>query len=93
MWRHQAPDTFRGGVAVSTDGGKTWSRIKGYNFKWGYRVILDPADPEKIYITTFSGSVWHGPAAGGPRCAGGCPNTGQAGSMSSRGGLQRGRSG
>jgi len=50
----------------SADGGKTWSRIKGYNFKWGHRVILDQGDLEKIYITTFGGSVWHGPAAGDP---------------------------
>ena len=48
----------------STDGGATWTRIKGYNFKWGHRVILDPVNPDKIYITTFGGSVWHGPAAG-----------------------------
>jgi photosystem II stability/assembly factor-like uncharacterized protein len=51
----------------STDGGQTWARIKGYNFKWGHRVIIDEADPRKIYITTFGGSVWHGPAAGDPR--------------------------
>jgi len=29
-------------------------------------VILDPNDPSLIYITTFGGSVWHGPAAGDP---------------------------
>jgi photosystem II stability/assembly factor-like uncharacterized protein len=50
----------------STDGGGSWSRIKGYNFKWGHRVILDQADPRRIYVTTFGGSVWHGPAAGDP---------------------------
>jgi len=51
----------------STDGGNTWSRIKGYNFKWGHRVVLDPVNPEMVYITTFGGSVWHGPAAGDPK--------------------------
>jgi hypothetical protein len=51
----------------STDGGKTWTRIKGYNFKWGHRVIPDPVDPAMIYITTFGGSVWHGPAVGDPK--------------------------
>ncbi len=50
----------------STDGGKTWARIKGYNFKWGHRVVPDPVRPDMIYITTFGGSVWHGPAAGDP---------------------------
>jgi photosystem II stability/assembly factor-like uncharacterized protein len=50
----------------ATDAGVTWSRIKGYNFKWGHRVILDPVDRRRIYITTFGGSVWHGPVAGDP---------------------------
>ena len=50
----------------STDRGKTWSRIRGYNFKDGHRVIPDPLDISKIYITTFGSSVWHGPADGDP---------------------------
>ncbi len=50
----------------STDRGLTWRRIRGYNFKWGHRVIPDPLDPGKVYVTTFGGSVWHGPAAGDP---------------------------
>ena len=50
----------------STDGGKTWSRIKGYNFKWGRKVVPDPKSPDYIYISTFGGSVWYGPAAGDP---------------------------
>lgn len=50
----------------STDAGLHWSRLRGYNFKWGHRVIPDPRDASKIYITTFGGSVWHGPAAGDP---------------------------
>ena len=32
------------------------------DFKWGHRVIHDPNDARMIYITTFGGSVWHGPA-------------------------------
>ena len=48
----------------SSDGGATWARIKGYNFKWGHRIVLDPVDRRSIYITTFGGSVWHGPATG-----------------------------
>jgi photosystem II stability/assembly factor-like uncharacterized protein len=50
----------------SADRGETWTRIRGFNFKWGHRVVPDPADPSKVYITTFGGSVWHGPAAGDP---------------------------
>jgi len=50
----------------STDRGETWVRIRGFNFKWGHRVIPDPADRKMIYITTFGGSVWYGPAEGDP---------------------------
>ena len=50
----------------SIDRGETWTRIRGFNFKWGQRVIPDPLDRLKIYVTTFGGSVWHGPAAGDP---------------------------
>jgi len=57
---------FEGSAWRSTDRGKTWSRIGGFNFKDGHRVIPDPADINKIYITTFGNSVWHGPAAGDP---------------------------
>jgi photosystem II stability/assembly factor-like uncharacterized protein len=57
---------FESSAWRSTDRGATWARIRGYNFKWGHRVIPDPLDRSKIYITTFGGSVWHGPAAGDP---------------------------
>jgi photosystem II stability/assembly factor-like uncharacterized protein len=50
----------------SVDRGAHSIRIRGYNFKWGHRVILDPDDAAKIYITTYGGGVWHGPAAGDP---------------------------
>ncbi len=42
----------------SADRGATWRKIPGYDFKWGHRVIPDPRDPGRIYITTFGGSVW-----------------------------------
>jgi photosystem II stability/assembly factor-like uncharacterized protein len=58
---------FEVGAWRSLDRGAAWTRIRGFNFKWGHRVIPDPADPAKIYITTFGGSVWHGPAAGDPK--------------------------
>jgi photosystem II stability/assembly factor-like uncharacterized protein len=48
----------------SNDGGTHWARIAGYDFKWGHRVVLDPNDPTQIYITTYGGGVWHGPATG-----------------------------
>jgi len=55
---------FEGSAYYSEDGAKTWIRIKGYNFKWGQRVEPDPRDPEKIFVITFGGGVWHGPAKG-----------------------------
>ncbi len=58
---------FESSAWRSTDRGKSWQRIRGYNFKWGHRVIPDPYDRRMIYITTFGASVWHGPAAGDPK--------------------------
>ena len=55
---------FNSSAYRSQNKGETWSRIKGYNFKWGKRVDIDPSDPEKIFIITFGGGVWHGPAKG-----------------------------
>ncbi|MBI4877335.1 MAG: hypothetical protein HY822_22135 [Acidobacteria bacterium] len=57
---------FESSAWRSADRGETWQRIRGYNFKWGHRVVPDPLDAEMIYVTTFGGSVWHGPAAGDP---------------------------
>ena len=67
----KAPDTlyicgFDAAAYRSTDAGLHWTRIRGYNFKWGHRVIVDPNDSSMIYIATYGGSVWHGPAAGDP---------------------------
>jgi photosystem II stability/assembly factor-like uncharacterized protein len=58
---------FESSAWRSSDRGETWQRIRGFNFKWGHRVIPDPQDPGRIYITTFGGSVWYGPAAGDPQ--------------------------
>jgi photosystem II stability/assembly factor-like uncharacterized protein len=55
---------FESSVWRSTDAGKTWNRIPGFNFKWAHRVIPDPSDDTKVYVTTFGSSVWHGPAKG-----------------------------
>ena len=51
---------FESSAWRSSDRGEHWSRISGFNFKWGHRVIPDPEDPAQIYITTFGGSLWHG---------------------------------
>jgi len=57
---------FEGNAWRSADRGETWHRIRGFNFRWGQRVIPDPADRGRIYITTYGGGVWHGPAKGDP---------------------------
>jgi photosystem II stability/assembly factor-like uncharacterized protein len=51
---------FESSAWRSSDRGERWKRIPGFNFKWGYRVIPDPEDERKVYITTFGGGVWHG---------------------------------
>ena len=58
---------FESSVWKSVDQGESWSRIKGYNFKWGQRVFPDPKDPGKIYVCTFGGCIWHGPAGDDPK--------------------------
>jgi photosystem II stability/assembly factor-like uncharacterized protein len=65
---------FDAGVWRSADGGKTWERIRGYNFKWGHRVVIDPVNPAMIYVTTYGGSVWHGPAQPKPMVPEDIPN-------------------
>jgi photosystem II stability/assembly factor-like uncharacterized protein len=57
---------FESSAWRSTDQGEHWARIRGYNFKWGHRVIPDPQNSAMIYVTTFGGSLWHGPARGDP---------------------------
>lgn len=58
---------FNGSAYFSNDGGVQWTRIRGFNFKWSQRVVPDPRDAEKVYIVTFGGGVWHGPAQGDPQ--------------------------
>jgi photosystem II stability/assembly factor-like uncharacterized protein len=55
---------FESSAWKSTNRGESWTRIPGFNFKWGHRVIADPEDPKKVYITTFGGGVWHGSVDG-----------------------------
>ncbi len=57
---------FGAGAYTSVDGGKNWSRIPGFNFKWSHRVEPDLLEAGKIYINTFGGGVWHGNISGDP---------------------------
>jgi photosystem II stability/assembly factor-like uncharacterized protein len=58
---------FESSAWQSVDQGEHWTRIAGYNFKWGHRVMPDLEDPAMIYISTFGGGVWHVPLNGGSR--------------------------
>jgi photosystem II stability/assembly factor-like uncharacterized protein len=58
---------FESSAWRSADRGLHWTRIPGFNFKWAHRVIPDPMDHNKIFITTFGGSVWHGSVNGEER--------------------------
>jgi photosystem II stability/assembly factor-like uncharacterized protein len=57
---------FESSAWRSADRGLHWTRISGFNFKWGHRVIPDPLHHDEVYITTFGGSVWHGAINGQP---------------------------
>lgn len=54
----------QGGLYLSTNGGGQWTEVTGIPFKNLRRVTFDPFDDGKIYVTSFGGGVWHGPAAG-----------------------------
>lgn len=56
-------NTFNKAAYRSDDHGQTWKKIKGYDFHWGQRPVLDPYNPDKLLLTTFGSSVWWGPAA------------------------------
>lgn len=53
---------FEAAAWRSSDRGLTWSRIPGFDFKWAHRVIVDPRARDRIFVTTFGGSVWYGRA-------------------------------
>jgi len=59
-------NTFQNAAYRSDDSGSTWKRIEGYRFKWGQRAIPDIHNPGMLYLTTYGGSVLHGPASGIP---------------------------
>jgi photosystem II stability/assembly factor-like uncharacterized protein len=60
---------YESAIWRSADRARSWKRIPGFNFKWTNRIIPDPLHEDLIYITTFGGGVWHGPATGDPSAA------------------------
>lgn len=51
------------GLWLSRDDGTTWTPMPGLPFSNVQRVAFDPESPEAIYVTTFGGSIWRGPAS------------------------------
>ena len=51
------------GLWLSRDDGGSWEPFNDLPFSNIQRVIFDPADRQRIYVTTFGGSVWRGPVA------------------------------
>ncbi len=58
--------TFNSALWRSDDRSGSWRRVEGFNFKWAHRAIPDPYDPSMLYVATFGGSLFHGPATGMP---------------------------
>ena len=53
-----APDA---GLWLSQDNGDRWQPFQDLPFSNIQRVVFDPQDETRMYVTTFGGSVWHGP--------------------------------
>lgn len=51
------------GLWLSRDDGGSWEPFHDLPFSNIQRVVFDPADRQRIYVTTFGGSVWRGPVA------------------------------
>lgn len=49
------------GLWLSQDHGETWQAFDGLPFANIQRVEFDANDANRIFVTTFGGSVWHGP--------------------------------
>ena len=50
------------GLWLSQDSGQTWQAFDDLPFSNIQRLTFDPSDDGLIYVTTFGGSVWRGPA-------------------------------
>jgi photosystem II stability/assembly factor-like uncharacterized protein len=50
------------GLWLSKDTGKSWKPFRGIPFRNIQRVSFDDGDDSVIYVNTFGGSIWKGPA-------------------------------
>jgi|WetSurMetagenome_2_1015567.scaffolds.fasta_scaffold00415_8 photosystem II stability/assembly factor-like uncharacterized protein len=62
-------NTFQNAAFRSEDFGESWKRIEGYRFKWGQRAVPDINNPGMLFLSTYGGSVFYGPAAGIPNAS------------------------
>ena len=53
------------GLWLSRDNGRTWEPFDNLPFSNIQRVAFDKSEDNLMYVTTFGGSVWHGPIAPG----------------------------
>ena len=61
MWRSRDPDTYRGGVGISRDGGRTWSPARGLPAGAVTHVLVDsrsPAGSRTVYACVFGRGVF-----------------------------------
>lgn len=54
--------TGTSGMVMTSDGGRTWREVKGMPFRPANRVTVDPQDHDTIWVSTFGGGIWKGPA-------------------------------
>ena len=59
-------NTFQNAAYRSDNSGNSWHRLEGYRFKWGQKAIPDINHPGMLFLTTYGGSVFYGPAEGVP---------------------------
>jgi photosystem II stability/assembly factor-like uncharacterized protein len=52
------------GLYRSENAGDSWREVNGIPFTGVHNVVIDPAEDEKIWVTTHGGGVWKGPARG-----------------------------
>jgi len=54
------------GLWFSRDDGRTWQAFDDLPFSNIQRIVFDPSDENRMYVTTFGGSIWRGPVAPEP---------------------------
>ena len=48
-------------MTLTRNSGQTWEAFDALPFSNIQRVVFDPSDETRLYVTTFGGSVWRGP--------------------------------